>query len=168
MLMKLIGVLVFSAVLLVLGTGVISAQDYPHKPIRIVTSPPGGGNDFVARLIAQGLLASPLGQPVIVDNRAALVAVETVSKAPPDGYTLLVASSSFVIGPLLRNLSYDPVRDFSPITKVGNAPNILVVHPSVPVKSVKELIALAKAKPGALDYASSGAGGAPHLLGGIF
>src|SRR5262249_3398291 len=92
----------------------------------------------------------------------------TVAKAQPDGYTLLVASSSFVTGPLLQNLSYDPVRDFAPITKVGSAPNILVVHPSLPVKSVKELIALAKSKPGVLDYAASGAGSAPHLAGELF
>ena len=142
--------------LTVLGADVVSAQTtstgsgqaYPSKPIRIATSTIGGGTDFVARLVAQGL--SGLGQPVIVDNRGAIMAGELVSKAPPDGYTPLVASGALWIGSLLQNVPYDPVRDFSPISLTTRSPNILVVHPSLPVKSVKDFMALAKAKPGEL------------------
>ncbi len=139
-----------------------AAQEYPTKTVRILTSPAGGGNDYVARILAEGLAAS-LGQPVIVDNRVNLVPVEITFKAPPDGYTLLVASASFMTSHLLQEVSFDPVRDFAPITHIGNAPNVLMVHPSVPVKSVKELIALAKARPGQLNYGSSGPGTSQNL-----
>jgi tripartite-type tricarboxylate transporter receptor subunit TctC len=140
----------------------LPAQEYPTKPVRILTSPPGGGNDFVARFIAQAL-TGPLGQSVLVDNRANLVPIEAAAKASPDGYTLLVASSSFVSGHLFHDVSYDPVRDFATITHLGNAPNALVVHPSVPVKNVKELVNLAKRRPGDLNYGSSGAGSSAYL-----
>ena len=143
-----------------LGAGVVSGQatstgsgqDYPQKPVRIITSGAGGASDILARLIAQGI-STPLGQPVIVDNRVAIIAIETVAKAPPDGYTLLFYGTLIWLAPYLRdNVPWDPIRDFSPISLVTTEPNILVVHPSVPVKSVKELIALAKAKPGGLNY----------------
>ena len=142
-------------------------QSYPSKPIRIVTSPAGGGADFFARLVAQGI-SIPLGQPVLVENRPAGLVGEYGAKAPPDGYTLLVASSSVILGPVLQKLSYDSVRDFAPITFATVAPNLLAVHPSLPAKSVKELIALAKARPGALNYAHGGAGSSSHLAGELF
>ncbi len=127
-----------------LGTSVVCAQNYPNKPIRIVTSNIGGGSDFTARLIAQGI-TGPLGQPVIVENRpSGIIPAEIVSKAPADGYTLYLSGSNFWIGPLLQKTPYDPVRDFSPISLLVREVYIVAVHPSVPVKSVKELIDLAK------------------------
>ena len=149
--------------------GVACAQTYPNKPIRMVTSSAGGSADFAARLIAQGLTGE-LGQQVVVDNRGGSVStsVGIVAKAPPDGYTLLLYASSLWIAPLLQPVSYDPIRDFSPITLAASSPYILVVHPTVPVTSVKELIALAKAKPGELNYGSSGLGTANHLAAELF
>ena len=159
---------IFSVGLMVLGVGVASGQDYPNKPIRFVTSSAGGSADFVARLIAAGL-SGPLGQQVIVDNRGSAVMGEIGAKAPADGYTLLLAGPTFWAAPFFRrNLSWDPVRDFSPITLAARAPNILVVHPSLPVKSVKDLAALASAKPGELNYATGGAGSTPHLAAELF
>jgi len=143
------------------------AQDYPAKAIRIVTSPAGGGNDFVARLVAQGI-TGPLGQPVVIDNRPTPVIGETVARTVPDGYTLLVAGSSFMIGHLIQQQSFDPVRDFAPISLAGTAPNVVLVHPSLPVKSVRELITLAKARPGELNYASSGTGSTQYLSAELF
>ena len=157
----------FSVGLLVLGADVVSSQDFPNKPIRIVTSGVGGGGDFVARQIAQGISA-PLGQPVIVENRPTIMAIEAVAKASPDGHTLYYGGSTMWTSPYMQEVSWDPVRDFSPITLISTAPNILVVHPSVPVRSVKELIALAKARPGELNYASGPAGGPAHLAGELF
>ena len=149
------------------GTG----QGYPNKPIRIVTGDPGGGIDFTARLIAQGLPAT-LGQQVVVDNRGGgggILAGETVAKAAPDGYTLLVYSNNIWILPLLRkNVSYDPARDFATVALVSRAPNILVVNPSVSATNVQELIALAKAKPGELNYAQGATGGSNHLGAELF
>lgn len=154
--------------LTILGADTASCQNYPNKPIRIVTSGVGGGNDFTARLIAQGLTVS-MGQQLVVENRGSgVIPGQVVSQAPPDGYTLLVAGGNFTIGPLLEKTPYDPVRDFFPISLVTSAPNILVVHPSLPVKSVKELIALAKARPRELNYASAGAGGTIHLAAELF
>ena len=152
---------------MLMGAGGVSGQAYPNKPLRIVTSEPGGANDVIARLVAQGI-SGPLGQPVIVENRVPVIAIDTVAKAPPEGYTLIVAASTFWIGPLLVKTSYDPVRDFSPISITNRAPNVLVVNPSSPVKSVKELIALAKARPGELNYGSTGAGSSSHLAGELF
>ena len=159
----------FSVGLMVLGTGVASGQDYPNKPIRIVAGSAGGGADFATRIIAQGI-SGPLGQQVIADNRpGAIIQGEIVSKAPPDGYTLLLSGSSHWLLPFLRdNVPFDPVRDFSPITLAVSTPGILVVHPPLPVKSVKELIALAKAKPGVLNYASGPTGAFDHRAGELF
>ena len=161
-------VLICSIGLITLSAGVASGQDYPNKPIRIVTGTAGGGLDFAARLMASGLVSS-MGQQVIVENRGFVMAPPTVAKARPDGYTLLFFGSPFWLAPLMRtDLSYDPVKDFSPITLAVTSPDILVVHPSLPVKSVKELIALAKARPGELNYASSAIGAGSHLAGELF
>ncbi|MBI4190205.1 MAG: tripartite tricarboxylate transporter substrate binding protein, partial [Betaproteobacteria bacterium] len=142
----------FSVGLMIPGAGVVSGQDYPNKHVRIVTAPVGGGNDYAARLIAQQLTGA-LGQPVIVDNRQSGLTGEIAAKAPPDGYTLLLTANFLWIAPLIQKTTYDPVRDFSPISLIASSPHVLVVHPSLPVKSVKELIALAKARPGELNYA---------------
>lgn len=144
------------------------APAWPVKPVRVYTSSAGGGNDFVARIVSQGL-APVLGQPVVVENRAGIIAVETVSKAPPDGYSLLVIGSSLWVDPLMSETpAWDPVRDFAPVTLAVISPNVLVTHPSVPAKSVKELIALAKAKPGELNFASAGSGSTPHIAAELF
>ena len=157
-----VGILLFNV-----NTG--QAQNYPSRPIRLVTSESGGGTDFAARQMASGL-TGPMGQPVIVDNRGggSSISGEIVTKAAPDGYTLLVTGGSFWVGPLFRKTAYDPVKGFSPVSLLVNSPNILVVHPSVPVKSVKELIDLAKAKPGGLNYASTSVGGSAHLAAELF
>lgn len=138
------------------------AQNYPVKPIRIVTSPAGGGNDFPARLIARAL-AGPLGQQILVDNRATILIADIVRQAPPDGYTLLVTGSAHWIGPLLDKVTYDPIRDFATITLIDRAPSVLVVHPSMPLKSVKQLIALAKSRPGEMNFSVGGPGSSGYL-----
>ena len=153
---------------MVAGANAASGQDYPNKPIRIVTAAAGGANDFTARLIAQGI-SGPLGQAVIIDNRAGTFSVETVAKALPDGYTVLLYGSAIWLTTFLRDtVPWDPVRDFSPITMADRLPNILVLHPSVAANSVRELIALAKARPGELNYASGPAGATSHLAGELF
>src|SRR5262245_14873080 len=155
--------------LVVLGLTVLTAgttyAQYPTKPIRLVTS--SGSGDFAARIIAQGI-SGPLGQQIIVENRPGALPGEIVSKAAPDGYTLLVHGGAFWNAPLFRTTPYDPIKDFSPITLAVRSPNVLVVHPSLPVKSVRELIALAKARPGQLNYTSGPAGGASHLTAELF
>lgn len=145
--------------------GAAAGQEYPARPVRIITAPAGGGNDFSARLVARGITAA-LGQQVLVDNRPTVLAPEIVAKAAPDGYTVLLNGSSHWIGPLVDRVSYDPIRDFAPVTLVDRTPVILVVHPSLPVKNVKQLIALAKARPGQLNF-SSGAPGSSNYLGGM-
>ena len=153
-----------------IGAGPVSGQNFPGKPIRLVAPEAGGGADLVARLIAQGI-SGPLGQQVVVENRGGSVAVpaEVVAKAPPDGHVLLLFGSTIWLMPFLQdNLPYDPVKDFSPITLATTSPNILVVHPSVAAKNVKELIALAKAKPGTINYASGITGSITHLSGELF
>ena len=149
------------------------AQSYPAKPIRLILPfPPGGGTDVVGRLLAQKL-GQALGQQVIVDNRAGAggrIGTDLVAKSLPDGYTLLLATSSVMgTGPALyQKLPFDMPKDFAPISLVAYTAYVLVVHPSVPAKSVKDLVMLAKSKPGRLTYASSGAGGAAHLSGELF
>ena len=149
------------------------AQSYPSKPIRyVVPFPPGGTTDIISRLIAQKLTES-LGQPVIVENKAGaggVVGTDSVAKAVPDGYTILMgASGPIAISPsLLKNIPYDPIKDFAPITTVAVVPTMLVVNPSVPANSAQELIALAKARPGRLSFASTGNGAAPHMAGELF
>jgi tripartite-type tricarboxylate transporter receptor subunit TctC len=148
------------------GATVTMAQPYPTKPIRIVTAEAGGGNDFAARTIVRGL-GDSLGQQLVVDNRGGaggIIAAEIVARAPPDGYTLLVYASNIWIIPLLRkNVPYDMNKDFAPITWAARSPSTLVVHPSLPAKSVRELIAIAKAKPGQLNYGSGGSGATTHV-----
>ena len=152
-----------------LVTSTVYSQDYPNKPIRFVTVAPGGGGDFAARVIAQAL-AGTMGQPVIVENRSGSgMSAEVVGKAPPDGYTVLITGSTFWWTPLLRKSPWgDPLKDFSAVTLAASAPILVVVHPSVPVKSVKELIDLAKAKPGELNYGEAGIGSASHLGAELF
>lgn len=153
---------VIAAIIGAVVSGAAFGQAYPAKAVRIVTSPAGGGNDFPARLLAQGLTGA-LGQQVVVDNRPTVIIGELVAKAVPDGYTLLVSGSPHWIGPLIEPTSYDAIEDFSPISAVDRAPVILVVHPSMPVRTVKDLIALARAKPGELNYGSGAPGGSNHL-----
>jgi tripartite-type tricarboxylate transporter receptor subunit TctC len=162
---------VFPVSVVVLGAGVACAQTYPVKSVRIVTSGIGGANDFTARLVAHGL-TSAWAQQVIVENRggaSAAISAQVVIKAPPDGYTLLSHGSPLWLLPFLQdNVPYDPLRDLSPIALIVTSPNVLVVHPSLPVKSVRELIALAKARPGALNYGTTTLGGPSHLSGELF
>ncbi|MBY0265172.1 MAG: tripartite tricarboxylate transporter substrate binding protein [Burkholderiales bacterium] len=142
------------------------AQAYPVKPVRIVTVAPGSANDLVARLVAQEARAT-LGQTVIVDNRGT-IAAEVVARSPADGYTLLLYGSAVWLSPFIRATPYDPLKDFAPVTLVASSPNVVVVHPSLPVKSARELIALARARPGALNYAAGSLGAAPHLAAELF
>ncbi len=147
--------------------GIAIAQDYPVRPIRIVTAGLGGGTDFVARLISQGV-AGALGQQLVVDNRGGIIPGEIVAKAPPDGYNLLVIGQAHWIAPLLQEVPYDAIKGYSGITLTDKSPAVLVVHPSLPAKTVKELIALAKAKPGQLNYGSTQVGSAAHLAAELF
>ncbi len=164
--MKNPSVIPFAAVLLA-GAMPVVAQDYPVKSIRMVVPfPAGGGSDIVARVLAQRLTAT-LGQTMVADNRAGAsgnIAAEIVAKAPADGYTLLFANSSLSISPAAyTKLTFDPVKDFAPISMVSSYPFVLVSHPSLPVKSVRDLIALAKSKPEVLTYSTAGAGTMSHF-----
>ena len=144
------------------------AQSYPNRPVRFVTAAVGGGIDFTARMIAHGLTPA-LGQQVIVENRGgANVAPQTVAKGTPDGYTILVHNNTVWISPLLDKVPYDHWTELVPITLTARAPNILVVHPSMPINSVKELIAAAKAAPGDINYASGPIGASNHIAAELF
>lgn len=148
-----------------LSCGSVYAQDAATKPRRIVTIEAGGGNDTIARLVALGW-GNQLGQRVIVENRggaSGIIAGDTVVKATADGFTLLSMSGSLWLLPFMQNVPYDPVKDLLPVTQSVTSPNILVVNPALPVKSVKELIALAKARPGQLNYSTAGTGSGGHL-----
>jgi tripartite-type tricarboxylate transporter receptor subunit TctC len=150
----------------------LASTAYPTRPIRIVVpQSPGGTTDFTARLIAPPL-SGRVGQPVVVDNRAgagSLVGTDLVAKSAPDGYTLLVVASSLCIIPsIYKKIPFDPVRDFAPVTTLSSYPNVVVVYPALPVNSLRDLIALAKAKPGALNYASGGAGTGTQLGAELF
>ena len=151
----------------------VFAQAYPVKPIRfIVPFAPGGSTDIVARVLAQKMSES-MGQQVLVDNRpgaGGAIGAEIVAKSPPDGYTMITAVTGIMaINQFLyRSLPYNPEKDFAPVTQVGSLPLILVVHPSIPAKTVKELIAFAKARPGQLNYGSSGVGSATHMTTELF
>ena len=154
--------------LVLTAASAVQSQSFPAKPIRIITSGVGGAGDVASRLVAQGI-APALGQQVIVDNRASgPIPVEVTLKSPADGYTLMLYGSTVWLGPYLRANAPDPLRDFAPISLAATAPNILVVHPSLPVKNVKELVALAKARPGALNYGTTGIGSSPHLAAELF
>jgi tripartite-type tricarboxylate transporter receptor subunit TctC len=164
---------VTGVLLAALAGGLPSAhgQAYPARPIRlIVPFPPGGGTDILARAIGQKLTES-MGQQVVVDNRPGAggnLGVELTVKAARDGYTILMVSASYAVNASIYKLGFDPMRDLSPITQVATVPFVLVAHPSLPANGVKDLIALARAKPGQLNYASSGTGSAPHLAGALF
>jgi len=154
------------------SSGAVAQETYPSRVLRmIVPTAPGGGSDTIARLIAQGLFER-LGRQVVVENRAGagtIIGSDIVAKAAPDGYTLLLGSPPLTINPsTFRKLPYDALRDFAPITQAAVAPSVLIVHPSVPVKSVKEMIALAKARPGDLLFGSGGHGTHSHLAVVLF
>ena len=149
-----------------------AAQNYPTRTIRLVVhSSPGGSSDILGRMVAQKLTES-FGQQVVVENRAGasgIIGVEVAVKAPPDGYTLLISQTSLAINPsMFRKLPYDALRDLAPITQIVDGPNVMVVHPSVPARSVKQLIVLAKAKPDSLVIGSPGQGTSPHLSAELF
>jgi tripartite-type tricarboxylate transporter receptor subunit TctC len=161
-----------SCVMLLCWLGQATAQsNYPSRPVRIVVpSPPAGGTDIIARMLAQYF--SRLGQQFIVENRPGagnMIGIESVARAPADGYTLLMVPSTLALNSVLyRKVTYDPIADFAPITLAATAPNVLVVNPSVPAKSVSEFIALAKAKPGELTYGTPGVGTSPHMSMELF
>ncbi len=160
-----------STLLLAAGTAAL-AQGYPAKPIRVIVPfPPGGANDIAMRTLNTRLPAL-LGQNLIIDNRAGAggnVGAELAAKTPPDGYTLLAANNSLIMNAsLYRKLPYDPFRDFAPIGMMATSPNMVVAHPQLPVRTAKDLIALAKAQPGQLSYGSPGPGTSSHLAGELF
>ena len=161
-----------AAFTLLAGSAVALAQ-YPQKPIRlIVPFPPGGSNDIVARQVGQELTGR-LGQQVIVDNRGGaggMIGTEAAANSKPDGYTLLIISVAYAYNPAIYKslLKYDPEKSFVPVSILGRGPNALTVHPQLPVKTVKDLVALAKSKPGALNYASAGVGSFQHLSSEMF
>ena len=148
-----------------------AAKNYPARPIRIVVPfPPGGTNDILGRFIA-AKLTERLGRQVVVENRPGadgIIGSEVVAKAPADGYSLLIISVSYTMNAALHKLPYDPVASFTPIAQIGSGPSVLAITPSLPVNSVRQLIALARARPGQLNYASSGTGGANHFGGELF
>lgn len=147
------------------------AQDYPNRPVRlIVPFPPGGSNDVVGRLVAMQL-STQLGQQVFVDNRGGaggVIGTEACATATPDGYTLCIVSIAHAVNPALHKLNYDPIKSFTPISIFATGPNVLAINPTLSVNSVKELVALAKQKPGELNYASAGVGSFQHLGGELF
>jgi tripartite-type tricarboxylate transporter receptor subunit TctC len=160
------------ALALIIAGGPAIAQGYPAGPVRVIVPfPPGGGVDGAGRLISQKLTEA-LGKQFIVDNRPGangMIGSELAAKSAKDGYTLMVNGANFVTTPsLYAKVTYDPVRDFEPVSLIALAPNVLVVHPSLPVKSVKELIALARARPGQVNFAGSGSGSTPHLAAELF
>lgn len=146
-------------------------QPYPNRPIKILVGvPPGGSTDAVTRLFADWLRES-LGQPTVVENRPGAntaVAAEAVSRAAPDGYTIMLATNAHITIPLLTKLTYDPIKDFIPVGTVGVSPYAILIHPSIPAKTLQEFIAYAKARPGQLNFGSSGNGGGSHINGEVF
>jgi tripartite-type tricarboxylate transporter receptor subunit TctC len=157
--------------LLLALTTAVAAQDYPVKPLRLlIPFPPGGSVDLVGRIVATKL-SERLGRQVVVDNRpgaGGIIATELAANSPPDGYTLLALSMAHAINPWIYKINYDPIRAFAPIASLGNGASVLTVHPSVPANSVKELIALAKSKPGQLHFAHAGVGSFVHTSSVLF
>jgi tripartite-type tricarboxylate transporter receptor subunit TctC len=152
--------------------GAAHAQGYPARPVRLVIPfSAGGAADVPGRLLSDRL-TKVLGQQIVIDNRpgaGSTIGAEAAAKAPPDGYTLfMISNTHFVSAALYKKLSYDSLNDFTPVTQITAAPNVLVVHPSLPAKNVKELVALAKSRPGQINYASSGNGSTQHLTGALF
>ena len=168
---KSYGTLLKAAGLLLALTTAVAAQDYPSKPVRlIIPFPPGGSNDVVGRMIATQL-SERLGKQVVVDNRGGaggVIGTELTANAPHDGYTLQIISLAHAVNPWLYKLPYDPIKSFTPISILASGPNVLAINPALPVNSVKELLALAKQKPGELQYASAGVGSFQHLGGELF
>jgi tripartite-type tricarboxylate transporter receptor subunit TctC len=168
---SLLSRLITAAVLLLGLAAATNADDYPNRPVRlIIPFPPGGSNDVVGRLVAKQL-GEQLGQQVVVDNRAGaggVIGTEVAAGATPDGYTLLIISIAHAVNPALHTLPYDPITSFTPISILATGPNVLVVNPELNVKSVRDLLALAKEKPGELNYASAGVGSFQHLGGELF
>jgi len=166
LLFKALGLLLALSAVLPFSAAFAAGEVYPDKPVRlIVPFPPGGSNDIIGRLIA-AQLTERLAKQVFVDNRGGAGGVlgsEVAAKAQPDGYTLLIISAAYAINTSLYKLPYDPIKAFTPVAKLGTGPNVLTVHPSVPVNSVKELIALAKEKSGKLNFAAAGVGSFQHL-----
>ena len=164
--------LTYATALLLAAAPAFAQSPYPAKPIRlIVPFPPGGAVDIMARILGEKI-TQRMGQQVIIDNRPGAngnIGMEIVAKAPPDGYTTVIATvGTWAASPFLYKLSYDVVRDFAPIIQISSSPGVLVVHPSVPAKSVRELVTLAKANPGKLDYGSAGVGGFGHISAALF
>ncbi len=161
----------FLALALLLALASPAAADYPDRPIRlIIPFPAGGSNDVVGRLVANQL-SEKLGTKVYVDNRGGaggVIGTEAAAQSAPDGYTLLVVSIAHAVNPALYKLKYDPIKSFTPVSIMATGPNVLAVNPQLPVKDVKELVALAKEKPGQVDYASAGVGSFQHLGGELF
>ena len=164
--------LVFMALAAAAVGAAFAQAGYPGKPVRmVVPSSAGGGTDIVARIIAPEL-SKRLGQQVVIDNRpgaGTMIGIEVAAKSPPDGYTLLMGLSTLAINSALyKKVPYDPQRDFAPITQAVSSASIIVVHPSIPVKTMKELIAFARARPGQINYASAGTGTYPHMTMELF
>ncbi|MBI3375441.1 MAG: tripartite tricarboxylate transporter substrate binding protein [Betaproteobacteria bacterium] len=171
---------VLLALPLVIALGVIcgdalaqgAAEPYPARPLRLILPfPPGGGTDILGRIIAERLGAN-LAQPVVVENRGGAggnVGAEAAAKAAPDGYTIVLVAPSLAISPsLYAKLNYDPVKDFAPITLVGSVPNVLITHPATPARTLADFIALARSKPGGMNFGSGGSGTSNHLAGELF
>jgi len=163
---------ILSAIALLVIALQANAQSYPSRPIRIVVPfGPGGFTDVAARII-QKELAPAIGQPIVIENKpgaGSTIGTSEIAKAAPDGYNLVMISTTHVISPhLYKQMPYDPIKDFTPVMKLAEGPYVLIVHPSLPVRSVADLIALAKARPNSIDYASSGNGSAQHLVGALF
>jgi tripartite-type tricarboxylate transporter receptor subunit TctC len=157
---------------LLIGWNAVAQEPYPSRPVRfILPFPPGGGTDILGRLIAERLAAA-LGQPMVVENRGGAggnVGAEAAARAAPDGYTLVLVAPSLAISPsLYAKLNYDPVKDFAPISLVATVPNVMVTHPAVPAQTLQEFIAVARAKPGTLNFGSGGNGTSNHLAGELF
>ena len=158
--------------MLLVSVGTLAQPAYPTRTVRLVVPfSPGGATDVPARILGQKLTAA-LGQQVLVDNRpgaGGTIGADIVAKSPPDGHTLLLTATTHVISAgLYRKLPYDAINDFVPVTKIASAPNVLVIHPSLPAKSVRDLVALAASRPGSIDFASSGNGSSQHLFGALF
>ena len=170
--MKKLLSIVCAATCLTLSAGQALAQAYPTKPIKIIVPfGPGGFTDVVARILGVKLGES-LGQSIVIENKpgaGSMIGTDQVAKSAPDGHTLLIVSSTHVISPwIYKNVPYDPIKSFTPVTKLVDSPYVLLTNPKVPAKNVQEFIALAKAQPDKIHYASSGNGSAQHLIGGLF
>lgn len=165
--MRLLATGLVSTAAIFAGVTSAFAQNYPDKPIHIYAAPAGGGVDYVARVLSSEL-PDAVGQPGIVENRPTLIAIETAKSLPPDGYGVIVMGLPLWLLPLVQDVSWDPVKDFAPISVVTKQPLVLVVHPSLPVSSVKELIDYAKANPGKLNMGTAGVGSSPEISANLF